>query len=141
MNKIKAYFFLLLIIAVQFTSSGFAYYVNSCSISGVTSVTNEKMNCRCSSDNLKFEKHKDIELEFNKICCQSIEHFINGVDKLTSNSLDLNFDPNFRIEQTNATILDDQLKEWRVIIVSKPNCDPPPLLRSDRLILMQSFII
>jgi len=87
MKRFKAKFFLVLILWVQFGSTGFTFYVNSCSTSGITSVTWDARGCRCNPEVLECNDETQKNEHVEKRCCLSIEHFAQTAEDFPASTL------------------------------------------------------
>ena len=71
-KTISRYFFLLLIVWVQFGSTGFIYFENTCEGSNSRSLSLNKKECCCFNIQ-NSDSDEKVELEFKGKCCNSIE--------------------------------------------------------------------
>lgn len=138
MKKFKAYFFLLLIVGVQFGSTGFTYYVNECSASGNTFMTFSYVGCHCTHNILNTEKgFRDTLLK--KKCCSSTEFFIDTADDYPSAS-NVSTSPVFFDNLMVHNYLGMQEPIFIKITQGK-YANPPPWQDYNKLIFIQFFLI
>jgi hypothetical protein len=138
MGRIRAYFLLLLIVGVQFGSTGFTYYVNQCSASGNTSMTFSYVGCRCSHSSPNTEEGSE-ETILKMKCCTSTEFFIDTADDFpnASNSLVTTFSFEFLLERPYVEFHGSNSKK----LTLGKHANPPPWQDYNRLIFIQSFLI
>lgn len=140
MKKFKANFFLVLILWVQFGSTGFTYYVNSCNFSGITSISLNYIGCRCSVSTLTLENHNEWEHQMTKKCCSSIEHFVDTGDDYPNSAFQLQ---DFQVEDLFIGSPIVKVKENHIYNcgVENYNCNSPPERNIDIRIFIHSFVI
>lgn len=139
MQKLKAYFFLILIIGVQFGSTGCTYYVNECSTSGRTSVTFTYMGCQCSHDVYNSAERTNQIPSVNQRCCSSIEHFIDTANDFPNASFVVNLRSFTLFPIVDCFSGVQELKSEQFSTQLRPN--PPPWQDYHRLVYIQSFLI
>jgi len=140
MEKIKVYFFLIIILLVQFGSTGFTYYVNTCSASDITTITRHYIGCRCNQEIVDWNKHESHETKFTEKCCSSVECFVQTAEDYPTSAIQLQ---GFQLEGIVSAPLIVQIKEFHAHtgVVVNYKCNSPPKRNIDTRIFIQSFVI
>ena len=140
MEKIKVNFFLLLILWVQFGSSGFTYYVNSCGASGITSISANYIGCRCNPDIVEWDKHERNETRLTEKCCSSHEHFAQTADDYPTSAFQSQ-DSQLEGLFEDSPLVEIQENYIGDRVVENYNCNSPPIRNFDIRTFIQSFLI
>ena len=135
MEKLKAYFFLVLIVAVQFGSSGFTYYQNICGCTGTTFVSYSDDDC-CPCDEEKPYQGNSSEEQVNEECCYSVEHLVKGADEYPTRD--------FQLEYFDSSLFAEfsyDVSFWIDIHSDNLQFITPPITNVNTRIFIQSFQI
>ncbi len=139
MERIKAHIFLVLILWVQFGSTGFVYYENVCSGSGTTSISLNIEGCCCESSNIENDyNHRNSE-NFNGKCCDTYEHFQQTSEAFPRAWFQFDFGVYDLLEPLQASIGIELLCEDDVAVHHSYNS--VPIRNVDTRIFIQSFQI
>jgi len=139
MERLKAYFFLILIVASQYAATGYTYFVNSCSTSGITTVTSSKVVCRCDTNKTIKTAHRLVEEELKKKCCSSIEHFVDGTDNQSDTDVYIDVDLNDDVLMSFTETISDKLDG--PFLFQENFYFPPLILEKTSQSYLQVFVI
>lgn len=139
MEKLKAYFFLILIVASQYVATGYTYFVNSCSASGITTVTSSRVVCRCDTSETTKTAHRLFEEELKKECCSSVEHFVDGTDNQYDTNMYIDIDLKDDVLISFTESISDKLNG--PIVFQRNFYFPPLILEKISQSYLQVFVI
>ena len=136
-EQFKRFSFLILIVWMQFGSTGFVLYKNSCGSSKKSSLSFKIKKCRCKHGQVISSKNSNEDTLKKKKCCESVEvHFQTTED----------FPHDHQIAQSNVTCALSTIPDHLFPLVKQDQKDPnwnlkPPLIKCDKRVLIQSFQI
>ena len=136
-EQFKRFSFLVLIVWMQFGSTGFVLYKNSCSSSKESSLSFKIKKCCCKHGVLINPKNSNEDSLKNKTCCQSVEvQFQTSEDFPDANHISITNNNSVLISKTEhlfPLVKREQKKlNWNL---------KPPLIKCDKRVLIQSFQI
>ena len=139
MEKVKAQIFLVLVLWVQFGSTGFVYYENVCSGSESTSISFKDVGCCCGpKDVVCSSKPKDCD-GFSSKCCDSHQYFQQTSDDFPNSEFQFELAIVSLPKLSNFVLAQNQFPQ-EAIDGFYP-CHSPPIRNIDTRIFIQSFQI